>query len=107
MSAFMFSLAGVPPLAGFFAKFYAFSATVAAGYTSLVIIAVIMSAVSMYYYLRVTVVMYMKPAPADQPAGEPLGPIAIVIALMASGVLLAGIFSRPLLALAAEAARWF
>jgi NADH-quinone oxidoreductase subunit N len=107
MSAFMFSLAGVPPLAGFFAKFYAFSGTVAAGYTSLVVVAVIMNAVSMYYYLRVTVVMYMKPAPAGQPAGEPLGPIAIVIALMSAGVLLAGIFSRPLLAFASEAARWF
>lgn len=106
MSAFMFSLAGVPPLAGFFAKFYAFSGAVASGYTSLVVIAVIMSAVSMYYYLRVTVVMYMKPAPAERPADEPLGPIAIVIALMAAGVLLAGFFSRPLLALAAEASRW-
>ncbi len=107
MSAFMFSLAGVPPLAGFFAKFYVFSATVAAGYTSLVVIAVIMSAVSMYYYLRVTVVMYMKPAPAGQPAVEPLGPIALVVGLMTAGVILAGVFSSPLLALAAEAARWF
>ncbi len=107
MSAFMFSLAGVPPLAGFFAKFYAFSGAVAAGYTSLVVIAVVMSAVSMYYYLRVTVVMYMKPASSERPADEPLGPIAIVIALMAAGVLLAGLFSRPLLALASEAARWF
>ena len=105
MAAFMFSLAGVPPLAGFFAKFYAFSGAVTSGRTSLVIIAVMMSAVSMYYYLRVTVVMYMKPAPAGQPAPEPLGPIALVIALMAAGVLLAGIFSRPLLAIASEAAR--
>lgn len=107
MSAFMFSLAGVPPLAGFFAKFYAFSGAVTSGSTSLVIIAVIMSAVSMYYYLRVTVVMYMKPAPADQPAGDPLGPIGLVIALMAAGVILAGVFSRPLLSIVSEAARWF
>jgi NADH-quinone oxidoreductase subunit N len=107
MAAFMFSLAGVPPLAGFFAKFYAFSGAVTSGYTSLVVIAVVMSAVSMYYYLRVTVVMYMKPAPAGQPAADPLGPIAIVISLMAAGVLLAGILSRPLLQLVAEAARWF
>ena len=67
-----------------------------------------MSAVSIYYYLRVTVVMYMK-VPAngeDHPAGAP-GLAEALVFLMAAGVLLAGLFSRPLLALAAEAARWF
>ncbi len=106
MAAFMFSLAGVPPLAGFFAKFYAFAGAVSAGYTGLVVIAVIMSAVSAYYYLKVTVVMFMKPPAGDQPS-EPLGLIGIVIALMAAGVLLAGVFSRPLLSIAANASHWF
>lgn len=109
MAAFMFSLAGIPPLAGFFAKFYAFAGAVAGGYTGLVVIAVLMSAVSVYYYLRVTVVMYMKPAPEtpavaiDRPAGLAEG----VIFLMALGVLAAGLFSKPLLGIAANAARWF
>ncbi|OGR78627.1 MAG: hypothetical protein A2X32_05100 [Elusimicrobia bacterium GWC2_64_44] len=108
MAAFMFSLAGVPPLAGFFAKFYAFSGAVAGGYTSLVVIAVIMSAVSVFYYLRVTVIMYMKPAPAEAAAEpRPTGLAEAVVFLMAAGVLAAGLLSRPLLALAAEAARWF
>ena len=106
MSAFMFSLAGVPPLAGFFAKFYAFSGALNSGYTGLVVIAVLMSAVSVYYYLKVTVVMYMKPAAAERPAEAP-GMIEAVIFLLAAGVILAGLFSRPLLALAAEASRWF
>ncbi|HBA59916.1 MAG TPA: NADH-quinone oxidoreductase subunit N [Elusimicrobia bacterium] len=106
MAAFMFSLAGVPPLAGFFAKFYAFAGAVNSGYTGLVVIAIIMSAVSMYYYLKVTVVMYMKPAPADQHP-EPLGLTGLVIFLMALGVILAGVLSRPLLTLAIEASRWF
>jgi NADH-quinone oxidoreductase subunit N len=106
MAAFMFSLAGVPPLAGFFAKFYAFAGAVRAGYTGLVVIAVLMSAVSAYYYLKVTVAMYMKPAAAEQ-AEEAPGLAEAVIFLMAAGVLLAGFFSRPLLALAAEASRWF
>mgnify|MGYP001607989602 CR=1 FL=1 len=106
MSAFMFSLAGVPPLAGFFAKFYAFAGAVSSGYTSLVIIAVIMSAVSIYYYLKVTVVMYMKPAAGKQTCEIP-GVIEAMIFLLAAGVILAGIFSNPLLALAAEASRWF
>ena len=107
LAAFMFSLAGVPPLAGFFAKFYAFAGAVSAGYTGLVVLAVIMSAVSMYYYLKVTVVMFMKPPVGEQPAAEPLGLIGVVIALMAAGVILAGLFSRPLLAIAADASRWF
>jgi len=106
MAAFMFSLAGVPPLAGFFAKFYAFAGAVSAGYTGLVVIAVLMSAVSIYYYLKVTVVMYMKP-PAGEHLPEPVGLSGAVIALMAAGVILAGFFSRPLLALAAKAAPWF
>ncbi|OGR68594.1 MAG: hypothetical protein A2081_03360 [Elusimicrobia bacterium GWC2_61_19] len=106
MSAFMFSLAGVPPLAGFFAKFYAFSGAVNSGFTGLVVIAIIMSAVSMYYYLKVTVVMYMKPSVGDH-AEAPAGVAEAVIFLLAAGVILAGVFSRPLLTLTTEAARWF
>jgi NADH-quinone oxidoreductase subunit N len=60
MTVFMFSLAGVPPTAGFIGKFYAFSAAVKAGYIGLAVIGVLMSAVSAYFYLRVLVVMYMK-----------------------------------------------
>ncbi len=108
MAAFMFSLAGVPPLAGFFAKFYAFAAAVSGGYTSLVVIAVIMSAVSVYYYLRVTVVMYMKqPAEVAMTAPQAPGAVEAVVFLMAMGVLLAGVFSGPLLSLAANASHWF
>ena len=106
MSAFMFSLAGVPPLAGFFAKFYAFSGAVNSGFTGLVVIAIIMSAVSMYYYLKVTVVMYMKPSVGDH-SEAPAGVAEAVIFLLAAGVTLAGVFSRPLLSLASEASRWF
>jgi NADH-quinone oxidoreductase subunit N len=106
MAAFMFSLAGVPPLAGFFAKFYAFAGAVNSGYTGLVVIAVVMSAVSAYYYLKVTVAMYMKPAAAEHGEEAP-GLAEAVVFLMAAGVLLAGVFSKPLLAIAAEASRWF
>lgn len=105
MAAFMFSLAGVPPLAGFFAKFYAFAAAVNSGQTGLVVIAVLMSAVSMYYYLKVTVAMYMKPPAAGQTHEAP-GLAEAVIFLMAAGVLLAGLFSNPILTIAANAARY-
>jgi NADH-quinone oxidoreductase subunit N len=60
MAVFMFSLAGIPPLAGFIGKFYIFSAAVKQGFIWLTIIGVLNSLIAAYYYLRVTVVMYMR-----------------------------------------------
>ena len=60
MLIFMFSLTGIPPTAGFIGKFNLFMAAIKAGYTWLVVIAVIFSAISAYYYLRVVMNMYMK-----------------------------------------------
>ncbi|BCB97017.1 NADH-quinone oxidoreductase subunit N [Dissulfurispira thermophila] len=60
MLIFMFSLTGIPPTAGFIGKFNLFMAAVKAGYTWLVVIAVIFSAISAYYYLRIVMNMYMK-----------------------------------------------
>jgi len=59
MALFMFGLTGVPPLAGFFGKLYLFQAAVEANLTWLAVVGVINSALSAYYYLRVTVAMYM------------------------------------------------
>ncbi len=75
MTIFMFALAGIPPTAGFVGKFYIFSAAVQAGYIWLAIIGVMNSLVSVYYYLRITVLMYMRPAEAD------LGPIPFTYGL--------------------------
>jgi len=58
IAIFMFSMAGIPPLAGFFAKFYVFFNIVEAGYISLAIIGVLTSVVSAFYYLRVVKLMY-------------------------------------------------
>ena len=60
MLIFMFSLTGIPPTAGFIGKFNLFMAAIKAGYAWLVVIAVIFSAISAYYYLRVVMNMYMK-----------------------------------------------
>ncbi len=69
MAIFMFGLTGVPPLAGFFGKLYLFQAAVEANLAWLAIVGVINSAISAYYYLRVTVTMYM--------ADEEAAPIAV------------------------------
>ncbi|MEJ2092622.1 MAG: NADH-quinone oxidoreductase subunit N [Syntrophobacterales bacterium] len=92
MAIFMFALAGIPPTAGFVGKFYIFSAAVKAGYIWLAIIGVMNSLVSVYYYLRITVLMYMRPAEAE------LGPIpftyglTFAVALTAVATLAIGIF---------------
>jgi len=61
MTVFLLSLGGIPPTAGFFGKFLLFKAMLGAGEYTLVIVGVLSSAVSLYYYLRVVVAMYMKP----------------------------------------------
>ena len=66
MGFFMFSLIGFPPLGGFIGKYAIFAPAIAAGYTWLVILAVLMSAVSAFYYLRVLYVFFMK-SPDDAP----------------------------------------
>jgi len=61
MTVFLLSLGGFPPTAGFIAKWYVFSAAVKAGYAWLAIIGVLTSVVSVFFYLRVVVMMYMTP----------------------------------------------
>ena len=60
MFIFLLSLGGIPPTAGFIGKYFLFSAAVQAGFGWLAIIAVLMSAVSMFYYLRLVVAMYLR-----------------------------------------------
>jgi len=77
----MLSLAGIPPFVGFMAKFYLFSAVVRAGLVPLAVIGVINSLISVYFYLRVIVVMYMKEPEEDSYRGTEL------VSVVTSGVL--------------------
>jgi NADH-quinone oxidoreductase subunit N len=64
----MFSMAGIPPLAGFFAKFYVFAAAMKADLYGLAVIGVLLSAIGAFYYLRIVKIMYFDdPAPAFDP----------------------------------------
>jgi len=85
MTLFLLSLGGFPPLAGFIAKWYVFSAAVKAGYTGLAIIGVLTSVVSVFFYLRIVVMMYMTPA--DSPPRLPSVPKAAGLALVVSAIL--------------------
>jgi NADH-quinone oxidoreductase subunit N len=84
MAIFMFSLAGIPPLAGFFGKFYVFQAAVKANLLDLAIIGVLNSAISVYYYIRIVWYMYFRePAEGQQPyATEGGNSLALIIAVI-------------------------
>jgi len=86
MTLFLLSLGGFPPLAGFIAKWYVFSAAVKAGYTGLAIIGVLTSVVSVFFYLRIVVMMYMTPADSSAPR-LPSVPKVAGLALVASAIL--------------------
>ncbi len=97
---FLFSLMGMPPTAGFAAKFYVFAGAIKAGYIWLAIIGVMNSAVSLYYYLRVMVCMYFKDPQEDFSwvTMNAATTISIVIAL--AGVLLLGVLPGPFMEMA-------
>ncbi|MCI0706337.1 MAG: NADH-quinone oxidoreductase subunit N, partial [Ignavibacteriae bacterium] len=83
MSLFMFSLAGIPPFAGFFGKYYVFLSAVKADMTWLAVVGVLTSIISVYYYLRLVVVMYFREGEADvlvKPTRHAM--LAIVIAAL-------------------------
>ncbi len=86
MAIFLLSLGGFPPLAGFIAKWYVFSAAIKAGYIWLAIIGVLTSVVSVFFYLRVVVMMYMTPRAAG--AAVPATPRVASAALAVSAILL-------------------
>jgi NADH-quinone oxidoreductase subunit N len=99
----MFSLAGIPPLAGFFAKFYVFAAAIKAGLFGLAVIGVLLSAVAAYYYLRIVKVMYFdEPAPAFDPPG---GMSRLVMALATLVVIVYSFVPAPLTNAAMAAAQ--
>ncbi len=66
LAIFMFSFAGIPPLAGFFGKFYILSAIIESGHYYLAIIGVLTSVIAAYYYLRVVKVMYFDSTDGDK-----------------------------------------
>jgi NADH-quinone oxidoreductase subunit N len=86
MTIFLLSLGGFPPMAGFIAKWYVFSAAVKAGYTGLAIIGVLTSVVSVFFYLRIVVMMYMTPSESSQPV--PAVPRIAGAALVVSAILI-------------------
>src|SRR5947207_3295000 len=101
----MFSLSGLPPTAGFIAKFYIFKTAIDTGNTAIALVGIITSIVSVYYYLRVVYFLYMKEAPEVdmvQP-GNVFATTALAISII--GIVFLGIHPTPLFDIAGAAAR--
>jgi len=96
MLIFLFSLTGIPPTAGFFAKFYIFMAAINAGYVYLAIIAVIFSVISAFFYLRVVMYMYMREPVKEVTLSSPAS-MRIALAITSFMILVLGIFPSLLL----------
>lgn len=91
---FFLSLAGIPPTGGFVAKFYLFAAAIEAQFVWLAIIGVVNSAVSLYYYFRVVMLMYMREPEGEIPLS--LSPaLALAIFIMVAATVLIGIYPGP------------
>ncbi|MFL4984943.1 MAG: NADH-quinone oxidoreductase subunit NuoN [Xanthobacteraceae bacterium] len=103
LAMLLFSLAGIPPLAGFFAKFYVFLAAIKAGLYMLAVIGVITSVVGAYYYLMIVKIMYFdEPEPGFAPMPQELKAVLAVTGLFN---LLFFVYPAPLIDVAAAAAK--
>src|SRR4051794_23255057 len=103
MVIFLLSLGGIPPTAGFIGKYYLFSAAVQSGYGWLAIIAVLMSAVSMFYYLRLVVAMYLKETRQAEVSITPA--LRFVAAFCLVVTLALGIYPPPLIQQVSQSSR--
>ena len=108
-SLFLVSLAGLPPTAGFFGKWFVFRAAIDSGFYALTVIAFLNSVLGVYYYLRVLVFMYMREPAAGAPVAVPMRSSYVTAALLLSAilVLLLGIMPSRSLDMAIKAASVF
>jgi NADH-quinone oxidoreductase subunit N len=95
LAFFLVSLAGLPPLAGFFGKYLVFASAAEAGYYGLVVLGALTSAVSLYYYARPVILMYFKPGTPLLPDKSGL-PTRLAIILGVVGVVALGIFPNAI-----------
>ncbi len=108
-SLFLVSLAGLPPTAGFFGKWFVFRAAIDSGFYAVTVIAFLNSVLAVYYYLRVMVFMYMREPAAGAPVAVPMRSSYVTAALLLSAILvvLLGIMPNQSLDMAVKAAAIF
>lgn len=98
MTIALLSLAGIPPLAGFFAKYYIFSVAFESGYVTLVLVAVVTSLIGIYYYFRIIIAMYLKAADDATQFNVPLMHRVLMVVAAVLSILL-GLFPATIVKL--------
>src|SRR5215472_6775393 len=102
MLLFLLSLAGIPPTAGFIGKYYLFAAAIQTGHNSLAVIAVLNAAISIYFYFRIVVSMFMRDA--TEKTGLVYAPgLTMTLAIATVFTLLIGVYPDPFIAMARHA----
>ena len=104
MLVFLLSLGGIPPTAGFMGKLWLFGAAIDAGYVGLAVMGVLNSALSLYYYARIVVLMWSEDEDEGAPAIHPSPGLVAVVAVAAVGTIVLGVYPRYLFDLAATSA---
>jgi NADH-quinone oxidoreductase subunit N len=102
LTIFLLSLGGFPPTAGFIGKWYLFSAAVNAGNYGLAVIGVLTSVVSVFFYLRIVVMMYMSDQPSSAPVSPPSTASIIALAVPTVATFYLGLLPSRVLELALE-----
>ena len=91
MFAFLLSLSGIPPLAGFWGKYFIFLSLIQTGHYGLATLGVLYSVIGLYYYMRIASAMIIKPAPDTEPVR--VGPaMALALVVTAAGTMFIGVF---------------
>jgi NADH-quinone oxidoreductase subunit N len=93
MTLALFSLAGIPPVAGFFGKFFLFTSAASSGYYILVLIAVLNATISLYYYLRVVKAMFIDKNETPIPAFRSSNAMRIALIICVAGIFIVGFAS--------------
>ena len=99
MAILMFSMAGIPPFIGFYAKLAILQSLVGAGFTWLAVVAVMFSLIGAFYYLRVVKILYFDAPRADAPAVTPAFDVQALLSANGVAVLVLGILPQPLITL--------
>ena len=102
MLIFLLSLAGIPPTAGFIGKYYLFAAAIETGHNTLAVIAVLNAAISLYFYFRIVVSMFMREA--TERTGLVFAPgVSVALGVAVIVTLVIGVYPDPFISLARHA----
>ncbi len=104
MLIFLLSLGGIPPMAGFLGKWYVFAAAINSGWTWLAVVGAINAAISIFYYLRIVVVMVIKD-PVEDATLVRSAPLTLTLAVAVVMTLVVGIWAQPFLLWASNASQ--